>query len=94
MQDPPQNVEYILICKVFLRPFGLYYFKHDTRLRRLVTNSWAVFITLLFLVTALQALYQLLTREGFDLIRDCPGILTLCKLTGLQLKFVTPDFQL
>lgn len=70
--------EYVLTCKRFLRLFGLYYFKSDTKLKRCVTNVWMFAITFLFLLTALQALYQQLRKEGFNIARDSPGVVTFC----------------
>lgn len=74
----PNRPEYGLVCKRFLRIFGLYYFKNDKKLRRYVTNVWMFSITFLFLLTALQALYQQLRRKGFIVTRDLPGTVTFC----------------
>lgn len=70
--------EYVLPCKRSLRLFGLYYFKSDGNIRRFITNIWMFFIAFLFLLTALQAMYQQLNRGDFDMTRDSPGILTFC----------------
>lgn len=85
MSGPEKN-EYVLICKQSLRYFGLYYFKEDGKVRRFLTNCWTGFTALLFLMTAMQALYQLLTAKSFELTRDCPVILTMGKWTAQRKK--------
>lgn len=73
------KVEYVLSCKRFLRVFGLYHFKNDGILIKIVTTVWMFFIGFLFILTALQALYQQINRGDFNMMRDSPGILTFCK---------------
>lgn len=87
--------EYVLNCKLFLRLFGLYFFENDSKRRRLLTNAWMFFCSGLFLLTAIQALVQLLSREGFDLTNDCFGILTFCESNLLlkSIKLVIDDFS-
>lgn len=73
-------VEYAMFCKKFLRLFGLYYFKDDTKTRRFLTDAWMWFVSFVFFVTAIQALIQQLGRNQFELTRDSFGVLLICKL--------------
>lgn len=72
------QVEYAMFCKQFLRLFGLYYFKEDTKLRRCLTDTWLWFVAFVFLLTAVQALILQLGRSEFELTRDSFGVLLIC----------------
>lgn len=94
MSASSEKPEYVLVCKRYLRIFGLYYFKNDSTFRRCITNIWMFIIGFLFLLTAVQAFYQQMTREGFNLARDCPGILTFCKFLSKQKKYRLKQFSM
>lgn len=84
-------IEYAMFCKQFLRLFGLYYFKEDTKRKRFLTDAWMWFVSGVFLLTATQALIQQLGRSEFELTRDSFGVLLIC---GLEFGEKRIDFFL
>lgn len=83
MASDEQPVEYAMFCKLFLRLFGLYYFKDDSRTRRILTDAWLFFVAFVFLVTAIQAFVQQIGRSEFQLTRDSFGVLLICMTKNL-----------
>lgn len=71
-------IEYAIVCKKFLRLFGLYYFKDDSKRLRFLTNVWMWFVSFVFLLTGIQAFTQQIRRSEFVLTRDSFGVLLIC----------------